>query len=232
MKTFRSIAAPRSTGRGMARLARRAGFTLVELIAVFVIIGLLAAAVVPNVMSAIRSGEEAACQQNLGKVRDGFLQYRQKYQKWPNQSGVGFFASLVTDKVWKPTIANTKRLNCPGVDLESLDPGVDEIPVEDWYATENADSINGAWSSYAGRDIRRARLRGAQGSGKTAMMADDNDPEGNHYTTTNVLWDDMTVRALELVEQQKAGLISEDETFIPVGPDSPIEGLRSLSIDK
>lgn len=230
MKTLRSTAFP----GGTTRLARRAGFTLVELIAVFVIIGLLAAAVVPNVLSAIRSGEEAACAQNLGKTREGFLQYRQKYSKWPTQSGVGFFASLVTDKIWKPTVANTKRLNCPGVDLNSLDPGLDGIPTEDWYAPSNKDAFDGNWSSYAGRDVRRARLRGSQGSGKTALMADDNDPEGNHFTTTNVLWDDLQVRALELVEEQNAGRLSDDESvqFIPVGPDSPLESLRSLTIDK
>lgn len=221
-----------------SRTLRRAGFTLVELIAVFVIIGLLAAAVVPNVMSAIRASEETACAQNLDKVRTGFLEYQNKYKRWPKDSGVGFFAAIVSDKVWMPTVANTRRLNCPAVDLESLDPAIEEIDRAEWYAPANKELFGPGWSSYSGRDLKRARLRGRQGSGKTALMADDNDDPmgegGNHFTTTNVLWDDLQVRALELVEEQEKGLLSDDEsvTYIPVGADSPIPGLQSLTNDR
>lgn len=220
------------------RTLRRAGFTLVELIAVFVIIGLLAAAVVPNVMSAIRASEETACAQNLDKVRTGFLEYQRKYERWPKASGVGFFAAIVADKVWKPTVANTRRMNCPAVELESLTPALDGLDRADWYATGNKDLFDSGWSSYAGRDRRNAPIRGRSGSGKTALMADDNDDQmsggGNHFTTTNVLWDDLQVRALELVEMQAEGLLSDDEsvTFIPVGADSPIKGLQSLTNDR
>ena len=146
-----------------SRTLRRAGFTLVELIAVFVIIGLLAAAVVPNVMSAIRASEETACAQNLDKVRTGFLEYQNKYKRWPKDSGVGFFAAIVSDKVWMPTVANTRRLNCPAVDLESLDPAIEEIDRAEWYAPANKELFGPGWSSYAGRDLKRARPQGPPG---------------------------------------------------------------------
>ncbi|MGB0333578.1 MAG: hypothetical protein ACPGPE_17360, partial [Planctomycetota bacterium] len=72
------------------------------------------------------------------------------------------------------------------------------------------------------------------GRGKTALVADDNDPEGNHDTTTNVLWDNLQVRALELIDVQADGLLDESEevTFIPVGADSPVDGLQALSLTK
>lgn len=215
-------------------LRREAGFTLIEILAVILIIGILMTFVIPNVVSSIGLGKTTACRSNLEQIKRGFLEYEAKYSRIPKSSGVGFFAELITEKVWKPTVKNTKTCNCPGVELSFLTPGLDEIPVEDWYLSENREAIDGGWSSYAGRDLRRHPLRGFNGRGKTALVACDNDPEGNHDTTTNVLWDDLQVRGLELVDLQREGVLdeSEDVTFIPVGADSPVEGLQTLSLSK
>jgi prepilin-type N-terminal cleavage/methylation domain-containing protein len=213
---------------------RTAGFTLIEILAVILIIGILSTFVIPNVISAIGQGKSTACRANLEQIKRGFLEYETKYSRIPGQSGVGFFASLITDKTWAPSVKNTKTLTCPAVQLNFLTPGQDGIPTEDWFLPENRDAIDGGWSSYAGRDQRRKPLRGFNGRGKTALVADDNDPEGNHDTTTNVLWDNLQVRALELIDVQADGLLDESEevTFIPVGADSPIEGLQALSLTK
>lgn len=213
---------------------RDAGFTLIEILAVILIIGVLMTFVIPNVISAIGLGKSTACRSNLEQIKRGFLEYETKYSRIPSQSGVGFFAALITDKAWVPSVKNTKTLTCPSVQLNYLTPGQDQIPTEDWFAPANREAIDGGWSSYAGRDQRRSPLRGFNGRGKTALVADDNDPEGNHETTTNVLWDDLQVRALELIDVQMEGLLDESEevTFIPVGADSPVEGLQTLSLTK
>ena len=227
-------ATPKTSRRPQsAGLIARAGFTLVEILAVILIIGILSTFVVPQVISAIGLGKSTACQANLGAIQRGFLEYQAKYQKVPKGSGVQFFASLITTSVWKPSVKNSKTLTCPAVELGSLTPGQDELPVEDWFLPQNKDVIDGGYSSYAGRDQKRHPLRNMNGKGAKALVADDNDPEGNHDTTTNVLWDDLSVRALELVEVQNDGLLSveDDVQYIPVGPDSPVEGLQVLTLD-
>ncbi|MEM1451572.1 MAG: prepilin-type N-terminal cleavage/methylation domain-containing protein [Planctomycetota bacterium] len=210
----------------------RGGFTLVEILAVILIIGILATFVVPQVISAIGLGKSTACRANLDQIKRGFLEYEARYQKIPNETGVRFFASLITRKVWPASVKNTKTLTCPAVQLDFLTPGADGIPTEDWFLTSNRDAIDGGWSAYAGRDTKRHPLRNFNGRGLTALIADDNDPEGNHGATTNALWDDLSVRALELVDVQEEGLMDDaDEVlFIPVGPDSPVEGLQKLTL--
>jgi prepilin-type N-terminal cleavage/methylation domain-containing protein len=216
------IAHFKNAPRRAVRAASRAGFTLIEILAVILIIGILSTFVIPQVISAIGLGKSSACQANLNSISRGFLEYQTKYSRIPKGSGVSFFASLITEKV-----------TCPAVALSFLSPGQDEIPVEDWFLSQNRDVIDGGYSSYAGRDQKRHALRNMNGKGKTALVADDNDPTGNHSTTTNVLWDDLSVRALELVDLQTEGLLSEDEDveFIPVGSDSPVPGLEVLTLD-
>ena len=80
---------------------RDAGFTLIEILAVILIIGILMTFVIPNVVSSIGQGKVTACRSNLEQVKRGFLEYETKYSRIPKQSGVGFFASLITDKVWQ-----------------------------------------------------------------------------------------------------------------------------------
>ena len=63
-------------------------------------------------------------------------------------------------------------------------------------------------------------------------VADDNDPEMNHSTTTNVLYGDGSVQTFELVLLQEEGILAEEEEVLIVGPDSPVEDLRKLSLDE
>lgn len=226
--------APRNAARGGA--LSRAGFTLLELLAVILILGVLAGALYPTIRSSIAGGKVAACETNLKRIGEGMVQYNTKYKSWPPKSGVPFFASLITRRVWEPTPGNAKRLTCPAISWKNMAPYQDEqLELEDWFRPDNADMINSDFSTYAGPDLSRTNLMKFPGSGLVAVMADDNDSyvgEGNHDTATNLLMGDLSTRSLELVELMDKGDLPNDEsiTFIPVGPDSPVEMLQNLTL--
>lgn len=214
------------------RTDRRA-FTLIELLAVILILGILAAALLPQIGPAIDRANVTACQQNMRKIYEGLIVHNQKYEDLPQQSGVKFFASLISRKVWENTEKNAKLLTCPGVKPSSL-PGLQGLPPTEWFS--DLDIVDGSFSAYAGRDLKNAPLRKFPGSGKEPLIADDNNsdgdfPEMNHDTTTVVLFADASIQTYELVELQEEGLLDVEEEVLLVGPDSPVEALQKLELD-
>jgi prepilin-type N-terminal cleavage/methylation domain-containing protein len=111
MQTAQIRISPSRAARAVARKASRAGFTLIEILAVILIIGILSTFVIPQVISAIGLGKSSACQANLNAISRGFLEYQTKYSRIPKGSGVQFFASLITERVWDPSVKNSKTLN-------------------------------------------------------------------------------------------------------------------------
>ena len=211
-----------------AHRALRRGFTLIELLAVILIISILAVAFLPKIPEYIDSAEVTACKQNLSEIYKGFLLYRTNLQRAPNESGVRFFAELISSDTFENTKASASKMTCPGVDKGSL-TGLAGKPETEWYSS--LDALDGTCSSYAGRNCKDFPLRKFPGSGKEALVADDNDPEKNHRHTTCVLFADGSVQTYEMSDLKKNGVVGEDETVLVVGPESPIEELRKLSLD-
>jgi general secretion pathway protein G len=202
----------------------RAGFTLIEILVVILIIGILATVLLPKIPEAIDSAEVTGCQRNMQEIYKGFLTYRTKFDRMPNQSGVRFFADLIAKKVWENTKPSVKKLNCPA---QSRPPGVVDLPESEWYT--DLDAIDGSFSSYAGRDCKEFPLK--QWSGKEPLVADDNDDGMNHRTATVVLYGDGSPQTLELALLAEEGILDREEEHLVVGPDSPVEDLRKLSLD-
>lgn len=206
----------------------RRGFTLIELMAVIAIILILMTFLLPRITAAIGQAKVTACRANLLEIYKGLQIYHMKHQRLPEGSGVQFFAALIADGVWENTKENAKRLSCPEVERGALAIGQIDDP-EEWY--KDLQVVDGGYSAYAGREMKQHGLRRFPGSGKDALVADDNDPEMNHSTTTCVLYADGTVGTFEFLDLRKKGVMTDDEEHLTVGADSPVDELRKLTLD-
>jgi len=211
--------------RGVA--AVKAGFTLIELLAVILIISILMTYLIPKIPEYIDTAESTACRANMGEIYKGFTVYQIKHKRAPNESGVRFFAKLITHKVWENSESSAQRLTCPGVDRGAL--AIGDLDPEEWFS--DLDVLDGSYSSYAGRDCDNYPLRKFPGSNKIVIVADDNDGGMNHLTTTNALYAGGFVGTFELATLQLDGILDEEEDLLLVGPESPVEELTKLSLD-
>jgi general secretion pathway protein G len=205
--------------------SRSSGFTLIELLIAMMILGILMAYLVPKIPEAIEEAKITASRKNLSDIYQGLTTYQAKFGRLPSESGVKFFAVLISKGVWENTKASAKKLTCPGVDIGAL--AIRDLPPEEWY--KDLDAVNGDYSAYAGRNCKDYPLRNA--SGKDCWIATDNDPEMNFRTTTLVLMGDGTTDRLEIADLQEQGVLAKDEEYLQVGPDSPYEMLQKLSLD-
>jgi prepilin-type N-terminal cleavage/methylation domain-containing protein len=206
----------------------RAGFTLIELLVVIAIILILMTFLLPRVVTAIQQAKVTACRANLQQIYRDLTVYHMKHEKLPTGSGVRFFAALIASGDIEDTAENAKRMSCPAVERGSLAIGtIDDA--KEWY--KHLDTIDGSYSAYAGRNMKEFPLRAWPGSGEDALIADDNDPVMNHPTSTCVLWADGTATAIELLELREKGVLTEEDKVLKVGPESPVELLRKLSLE-
>ena len=209
-------------------LCGKRGFTLIEILAVILIISILAVALLPQITPALERANVTACRSNLDAIYQGLVIHEQKYGDLPQHGGAAFFAALIQREVWENTDKNAKRLTCPAVKVSAV-PGLAGLDPEQWFT--DLELVDGDRSTYAGRDTVNHPLRKFPGSGKEALVADDNDPEMNHDTTTLCLFADGSVTAYELVELREQGLLGAEDPLLVVGPESPVEELRTLSLD-
>lgn len=210
-----------------ARRTARKGFTLIELLAVILIIGILMTFLLPRIPEAIDAARVTACRKNMDEIYKALLIYDSKYDRLPQEGGARFLASLIARGALENNENAARKLTCPAVKLDAL--AIGQMEPEDWFT--DLELVDGTYTSYAGRNVEEYPLRKFPGSGKNALVADDNDPEMNHRTGTVTLMDDGSVVVYELYEERDKGTLGPDEDVLIVGPESPIEALQKLSLD-
>ncbi len=100
--------------RTKARFRRKRGFTLIEVMVVIVILGILAALVVPRVLSRPDEARVVAARQDLAVISQALKLYRLDNQRYPSaEQGLG---ALITKPESVPVPPNWK----PGGYLERL----------------------------------------------------------------------------------------------------------------
>ncbi|HEX4020954.1 MAG TPA: type II secretion system protein [Acidobacteriaceae bacterium] len=108
-----------------------AGFTLIELMVVMLIMTILMAIAIPSYISAIKSAREAALREDLHTMRDAIEQYTEDKQAAPQSLDdlvqAGYLKSLPTDPMthrndtWQPVTSDS---------LSSIDqsqPGITDV---------------------------------------------------------------------------------------------------------
>lgn len=209
------------------RQAARKGFTLIELLAVILIIGILMTFLLPRIPEAIDAARVTACKKNMDEIYKALIIYDQKYDRLPSEGGARFLASLIARGALENNENAAKRLTCPGIKIDAL--AIGDMDPEEWFT--DLELVDGDYTAYAARNLKDYPLRKFPGSGREALVADDNDPALNHSTTTVVLMDDGSIVTYELFEEREKGTLGPDEDVLIVGPESPIEALQKLSLD-
>jgi general secretion pathway protein G len=147
----------RRLGRNVARRSASRGFTLIEIMVVVAIIGILAALIVPKIMSRPDEARVVAAKQDIGSIMQSLKLYRLDNGRYPTQDQG--LAALVTKPTTEPVPNNWKgggyleRLpNDPwGNPYQYLNPGVHgEIDVFSYGANgkdggEGNDATIGSW---------------------------------------------------------------------------------------
>lgn len=93
----------------MPRRPRAAGFTLVELLIVVIILGILAAVVIPQFNGASAEAKESTLSASLNTVRQAISLYRvQHNETYPGQGGWAEFVTQLTTSTAADGTAGTK----------------------------------------------------------------------------------------------------------------------------
>ncbi len=202
----------------------RAGFTLIELLVVIGILGLLAAAILPDIFGAKVAGNKAADKANLKWHFEQYTHYQAKYKRMPTKSGHKFVLSPWVERVTERTLENMGRYFTPGLDPAQktvlIDEGIENI-WKDFNAVSSDDT------DYAGRN---RKIKGKLISGKEPLMANDNEyMSAFNDHTIHVLLGSGNVRELLGLDLEKDyGFDLDGEDVFEVGPASPHPLLQKL----
>ena len=206
----------------------QAGFTLIELLVVIGIIGLLAAAFLPDIIGSRLTANIAADSANLSKHYSWLTNYKTRLKHYPTEGGHKFVLDTWVKGVVEHTPQNIQYYFTPGI--RESDPHYLELSKADadtiWPDLRSVTSMD---TDYAGR--AKEFLKGNIESGKEAWIANDNE-NGWAFAdgSVNILFGDGSVRTLNFAEdlKEKYGWPNLETVMPTFGPDSPVPELKKL----
>jgi len=163
----------------------------------------------------------SVCRDRLRAIYAGLVEYEAQHGAAPQFKGGAFLGALIGKGTWEDSAASHRLLQCPGSAAES----------KEFSWTSGATGEELRWStSYTLADFQAFPLQAfpAGGPQLRAIVACNNAKGMNHVGALNVLYTDGSVKTLMLKQLIEQGILPEDALEISLGPDSPLEELRSL----
>jgi general secretion pathway protein G len=110
---------------------REAGFTLMELMIVMMIIGILATLAIPSFKAAIKSAQEAVLKEDLRVMRSAIDSYTMDKQKAPQSLDElvqeGYLKAIPDDPMTKSRDTWNTDISDSLHSLDQTDPGIDDV---------------------------------------------------------------------------------------------------------
>ncbi len=113
------------------RKAGEAGFTLIELMVVMLIIGVLMAIAVPNYVSAVKAAKESVLREDLHVMRQAIQAYTMDKQKAPQSLqdlvDAGYLREIPTDPMTRSTDTWVTDQSDAMSSVDQTEPGIDDV---------------------------------------------------------------------------------------------------------